>query len=80
MNESKLVGVRIPLWMYRDMIKSSGTNKTSERIKELITKGFMYEQQMISSTNHDNRRDKDALSVIQSRDYKGFAGFPEMAV
>ena len=78
MSDSKTVGVRIPNWMYDEMIGSEN-HSISERIKELITKGFLYEQKQ-SNVFNENKKDSNAVSEIASRDYRGIAGFPELAV
>ena len=76
--ESKRFNIMLPGWQYEKYIEGKG--RDPDRIRELITKGIMFEQEQKVMSKDNYKKDKDAVSVIQSRDNRGFAGFPEMAV
>lgn len=83
---SRNIGIVLPEWMYKQMIESKD-GKISDRVKELITKGYIYEQQQSQTLKQDYKNEKNpenAVSRILSADYedipRSFGGFPEAAV
>lgn len=73
--DTKRVNITMPMWQYEKYVK--GSTKETERVRELITKGIMYEQEdKILMMN--NRQKDNADSVSLSRDSTvGLGGFPE---
>jgi hypothetical protein len=64
--ESKRLNLTIPGWLYNKYIKEHG--REPERVRELITKGIMFEKENESTNN--------GINGIQSQDLLDFVRFP----
>lgn len=72
---TKRIHLTLPEWMKREM-----GSLDPDRVRELLTKGLMYEREQLI-LNLTKRKDKKAFCVTESRDFNnGLAGFPESAV
>ena len=72
---TKRIHLTLPDWMKREM-----KSDDPERIRELITKGMMFEREQ--QLMIQNKKDNNAVSETWSRDYvnRGLGGFPETAI
>ena len=77
--ENKRINLMLPAWQYQKYIEGNG--RDPDRVRELITKGIMFEQEQ-KVLKQNNKKDNNAVSVTWSRDYisRGLAGFPESAI
>jgi len=66
--EAKLVAFRIPIWMQEEILGSP--KNMSGRVKELMIKGRLYEQQQ------ENKKDKNGITRIMSQDLHSFVNIP----
>jgi hypothetical protein len=68
---TKRIHLTLPDWMKKEM-----KSDDPDRIRELITKGIMYENEKLLIRNYN--KDDKAFSETWSRDsVRGLAGFPE---
>lgn len=73
MDNSKRLNLTLPSWLYNKYVKSKG--KDPERIRELITKGIMFEkEEMLEETK--NFKNNNGINGIRTQELHSFEQFP----